>query len=234
MIDILAFAAHPDDAELSCAGTLIAQKKKGYKTGIIDLTRGELGTRGTAETRDQEAQISAAILDLDVRENLDLGDGFFEESKEHLIAIIGVIRKYKPKILLANAIRDRHPDHARAAKLVERAAFLSGLVKIKDEYNQKPHRPKIILHYIQDRWIEPDIVVDITKHYTQKIEAIKAFKTQFFDPKSSEPETPISASNFFAYLEGRAREFGRYAQTDFAEGFTKSKALPIDDLSHFL
>lgn len=234
MIDILAFAAHPDDVELSCAGTLMAQKKKGHKIGIVDLTRGELGTRGTAETRDQEAKDSAAILGLDVRENLDLGDGFFEESKEHLIAIIGAIRKYKPNILLANAIRDRHPDHARAAKLVERAAFLSGLVKIKDEHNQEPHRPKIILNYIQDRWIEPDIVVDITAHYTRKIEAIKAFKTQFFDPKSSEPETPISASNFFDYLEGRAREFGRFAQTDFAEGFTKSKALPIDDLSHFL
>ena len=234
MIDILAFAAHPDDVELSCAGTLISQKTKGSRTGIIDMTRGELGSRGTAETRDQEAQESASILGLDLRENLDLGDGWFEESKENLLKVITAIRKHKPKIVLANAVMDRHPDHARASKLVERAAFLSGLVKIKDSQNLAPHRPTLVLNYIQDRWIEPDIVVDITPYFNQKIESIKAFKTQFFDPNSTEPQTPISGADFFAYIEGRAREFGRYAQVEFGEGFTKSKALAVSDLSHFL
>jgi len=234
MIDILAFAAHPDDVELSCAGTLIAQKAKGHSIGIIDMTRGELGTRGTAETRDQEAQDSAKIMGLDIRENLDLGDGFFEETKENMLKVVWAIRKYRPKILLANAIMDRHPDHARASKLVERAAFLSGLAKVDDRDGQKPHRPKVVLNYIQDRWIEPDIVVDVSQFYSQKVEAIKAFKTQFFDPNSKEPQTPISGEEFFAYLEGRAREFGRYAGADFGEGFTKSKALAVSDLGHLL
>jgi bacillithiol biosynthesis deacetylase BshB1 len=231
MIDILAFAAHPDDVELACAGTLLVQQSLGHSTGIIDLTRGELGTRGTATTRDHEARDSAQILNLKARENLDLGDGFFEIDKESLLKVIQAIRTYKPKLVLANAVFDRHPDHGRGAQLLERACFLAGLPKVETNDNSEAHRPTNVLHYIQDRWVEPDIVVDVSAQWKTKIEAIKAFKTQFFDPNNTEPDTPISGKEFFDFLEGRAREFGRYIGAEFGEGFTKSKALPFQNFN---
>ena len=231
MIDILAFAAHPDDVELACAGTLLVQQKLGHSTGIIDLTRGELGTRGTAITRDQEAKNSAQILNLKARENLDLGDGFFEINTDTLLKVIYAIRKHKPKLVLANAIFDRHPDHGRGAQLLERACFLAGLPKVEVAEGLEAHRPTNVLNYIQDRWIEPDIVIDISAQWQTKIEAIKAFKTQFFDPNNTEPNTPISGKELFDYLEGRAREFGRYIGAEFGEGFTKTKALPLQNFN---
>ena len=233
-VDILAFAAHPDDVELSCAGTLIKHINQGKKVVVVDLTRGELGTRGSAELRDEEANASAVIMGLTARHNLDLGDGFFEINTNTLTAIIKMIRLYKPDVVLCNAKSDRHPDHGRGGDLVSRACFLSGLVKIKTEISanmQEPHRPKNVFRYIQDRWIEPDFVVDITNEFNEKLRAVKAFKSQFFDPDSEEPETPISSKEFMQYFEGRATNFGRIINAEYGEGFTVERALGIEDLT---
>lgn len=222
-LDILAFSAHPDDVELSASGTVLKHIAAGKKVGIIDLTQGELGSRGTPETRKAEAEDSSKILGLTVRHNLKMADGFFEINENNKRLIIEQIRKYKPDIILANADCDRHPDHGRASKLVSEAVFLSGLCKLNTEIGgvtQEPHRPSAVYHYIQDYYIEPDIVIDVTDFFEQKMQSILAFKTQFFDPNSSEPETPISSKEFMEYVESRMRHFGRPIGVEYAEGFT--------------
>ena len=232
-LDLLIFAAHPDDAELGCSGTILRAIAAGKKVGIVDLTRGELGTRGTAETRDAETVASNRILGLHVRENLEMRDGFFRNDEEHQIKIIQMIRKYTPEIVFSNAMHDRHPDHGKAADLVNDALFLSGLPKIKTEIDgleQNAFRPRLLLHYIQDRYIEPDILVDVTEFWDKKMQCIRAFKTQFFNPDSDERETYISTPSFLKVVEARSRELGKAIGAEHAEGFTSRKLLGIDNL----
>lgn len=232
-LDILVLAVHPDDAELGCSGTIMKHIAQGRKVGIVDFTRGELGTRGTAETRDIEAADSAKILGLHARENLRFRDGFFKNDEHHQIEIIRMIRKYQPEIILTNALHDRHPDHGRAGDLSNEACFLSGLAKISTELDgapQQPWRPALVLQYIQDSYIKPDIIVDITGHMDAKIASIKAFRTQFFNPELDGPETYISSPDFFESVIGRAREFGKSIGATYAEGFTSRKLLGVDDL----
>lgn len=238
-LDILAFAAHPDDVELAASGTVIKHIQKGKKVGIIDLTKGELGSRGSAETRSIEAQNSANIMGLSIRENLDLGDGFFEENEASLLKVISMLRKYQPEIVLCNSVTDRHPDHARAGNLVSRACFLSGLLKVEtkiDGAHQMPFRPKNIYRYIQDRWIEPDVIVDISEQFELKMKSILAFETQFYNPdKNIEgPETPISSKDFIDFLKGRAIQFGRLINTQYGEGFNVERPIGVDDLTDLL
>ena len=233
-LDLLVFAAHPDDAELSCSGTILKNISMGKKVGLIDLTRGELGTRGSAEIRDEEAKASKEILGIHVRENLRMRDGFFTADEEHQLQIIIMLRKYKPEIILCNALYDRHPDHGKGSELITRSAFLSGLIKIKTELNgdvQDAWRPRLVLQYIQDTYIKPDILVDITEFWDKKMESIKAFKTQFFNPEYDEPNsTYISSPEFLLILEARARELGKSIGATYAEGFTSQKLLGVDDL----
>jgi N-acetylglucosamine malate deacetylase 1 len=229
-LDLLVFGAHPDDVELSCSGTLLVEKTKGKKVGIIDLTRGELGTRGTADTRKQEAADAASIMQIDIRENLDMADGFFKNDEEHQRKIITALRKYQPEVVLCNAPADRHPDHGRGADLVYTAAFLSGLVKIETKENsslQKAWRPKYVFNYIQDRYFDPDFVVDITNVFDKKIEAIKAYKTQFYNPESKEAETYISSPEFLDSIIYRAKMFGKLIGVKYAEGFISKKMIGI-------
>ena len=232
-LDILVLAVHPDDAELGCSGTLLKHIALGKKVGIVDFTRGELGTRGTAETRDEEAAVSAKIMGLHARENLSFKDGFFQNDEQHQLEVVKIIRKYQPEIVLTNALHDRHPDHGRAGDLANDACFLSGLSKIITRMNdveQMAWRPRLVLQYIQDRYIKPDIIIDITAHFEVKIEAIKAFKTQFFNPDLDGPETYISSPEFFESVIGRAREFGKSIGTTYGEGFTSRKLLGVDNL----
>jgi bacillithiol biosynthesis deacetylase BshB1 len=232
-LDILAFGAHPDDVELSAAGTLINQIKLGHKCGIIDLTQGELGTRGTAETRREEATLASKIMGVEIRENLKMADGFFANDEAHQRKIIQMIRKYQPEIILCNAIDDRHIDHGRAAKLVSESAFLAGLMKIETDLNgqpQKAWRPKVVYHYIQDRFLHPNFVVDITDSFDQKMEAILAYKTQFYQPGSTEPQTAISTKEFLEFLKGRFAEMGRPSGFQYAEGFTVERYPGVKDL----
>lgn len=232
-LDTLVFAVHPDDAELGCSGTILQQIAAGKKVGIIDLTRGELGTRGTAETRDEEAAASARILGLHIRENLRMRDGFFRNDEEHQRMIIRMIRKYTPDIVLGNALYDRHPDHGRASGLLNDAVFLSGLAKIETELDglaQKAFRPRLFLQYIQDTYIKPDILVDITDFWEKKLESIHAFKTQFFNPDDDENQTYISSPAFLKVIEARSRELGKAIGAEHAEGFTSAKLLGVDDL----
>lgn len=232
-IDVLAFAAHPDDVELTAAGTLLRHKEKGYTIGIVDLTQGELGTRGNAETRKAESQKASQILGLDIRENLGMSDGFFENNQANQLLVIEAIRAYQPEIILCNSVSDRHIDHGRASKLVSDAAFLSGLVKIETHREglvQKPWRPKAVYHYIQDRYIHPDLVVDITPYFEQKQKAILAYETQFYNSNNEMPQTPISSKDFLDFLEGRALEFGRIIGTRYGEGFTVERSPGVDDL----
>lgn len=232
-LDILAIGSHPDDVELSCAGTIAKEVDRGRKVGILDLTRGELGTRGTAETRDREAANAARILNVSVRENLGFKDGFFENNSEHQLEIIKIIRKYKPEIVLCNAIDDRHIDHGKGAKLVSDACFLSGLMKIETEYEnskQEAWRPKNVYHYIQWKNLNPDIVVDITGYIDKKLEAVKAYETQFFKEDSKEPSTPISSDNFLDSITYRARDLGRIIGTEHAEGFTVQRYPAVDSI----
>ncbi len=232
-LDILVLAAHPDDAELGCGGTIIRHIAQGKKVGIIDFTRGELGTRGTPETRDREAADSARILGLAIRENLNLPDGFFRNDQEHQLSVIKAIRKYKPDIILTNATYDRHPDHGRGSDLAFEASFFSGLIKIEttsEGKKQEPWRPKALYHFIQSQFIEPDFIVDISEAWDKKMEAIRAFKTQFYDPASQEPETYISNPGFLKLLEGRATEMGHAIGVRYGEGFVSRRWIGVKSL----
>ena len=233
-LDILAFGAHPDDVELGCSATIAKEISLGKKVGIVDLTRGELGTRGSAELRDIEATNAAKILGVSVRENLGFADGFFVNDKEHQLEIIKMIRKYRPQIVLCNAIDDRHIDHPKGSKVVSDACFLSGLVKIETELDgekQEKWRPKVVYHYIQWKNIEPDFVVDVTGFMDKKIASVMAYSSQFFDPSSKEPETPITSKNFTESVEYRAKDLGRLIGVDFAEGFTTERYVAVENLS---
>jgi len=223
-LDILVMAAHPDDAELSCAGTIIKHIASGKKVGIVDFTRGELGTRGTPEIRLQESADATKILGLHARENLGIRDGFFRNDEETQLKLIEVIRKYQPEIVLANALEDRHPDHGKGAQLAIDACFLSGLRQIKTG-NLPAWRPIQVYHYIQDRYLEPDFVVDISAHWDQKEAAIRAFKSQFFDPKSAEPASYISSPDFLNFIQARAMEMGHKIGVKYGEGFQSQKTL---------
>jgi N-acetylglucosamine malate deacetylase 1 len=232
-LNVLAIGVHPDDVELSCAGVLLVEKNNGNKTGIIDLTQGELGTRGNAATRGEEAAKAAIILQVDVRENLGMADGFLQNDKAHQLKIIESIRKYQPEIILCNATEDRHPDHGKSARLVADASFLSGLIKIEtfsDGKVQPPWRPKYVLHYIQDRFLKPDFVVDITAVMEAKIESIKAYSTQFYNPDLNEPETYISTPDFLDSIIYRAKMFGKMIGVKYAEGFISEKMIGIKSL----
>ena len=232
-LDILAFAAHPDDTELGCSGTIAAHIAEGYKVGVVDFTKGELGTRGTPEIRDAEAKASSEVLRLATRENLGFRDGFFKNDEDHQIQLIRVIRKYRPEILLVNALHDRHPDHGRASELSTESWFKAGLSKIETvdgDQKQQPWRPKAVYHYIQSRYIRPDIIVDITEYWDKKMESIHAFKSQFYDPNSNEPETFISSPLFLQELEARAREFGHAIGTQYGEGFTVERTVGVSNL----
>lgn len=232
-LDILAFAAHPDDVELAASATLMRHIELGYKVGIIDLTQGELGSRGTIETRYEEAKVSSEIMGIHARMNLKMADGFFEINESNKRLIIEQIRRFRPKMVLANAIRDRHPDHGRASQLVSEAAFYAGLVKIETSWEgsqQQAHRPNAVYHYIQDYSIKPDFVVDATPYFDRKMKAIQAFKTQFFNPESTEPDTPISGETFMEFIKSRARDLGRPAGFEYAEGFTVERNIGVSDL----
>lgn len=236
-LDILVLAAHPDDAELGCGGTIIKHIKAGHRVGVVDLTRGELGTRGTAQTRDQEAAASAIILGLSIRENLNLQDGFFQNNRENQLVVVRAIRKYQPTIVLANAIVDRHPDHGRASDLAFDSCFLSGLAKVETKDGDKPQlawRPKSVFHYIQSRFIEPDFVIDVSDSWEKKLEAIRAYKTQFFDPSSKEPETYISNPGFLKLIEARSIEMGYAIGAQHGEGFTSRGWIGVKSLFDIL
>lgn len=232
-LDILAFGAHPDDVELGCAATIAKEISLGKSVGIIDLTRGELGTRGSAEIRDSEAQNAARILKIAVRENLNFRDGFFRNNEKHQLEVIRIIRKYRPEIVLCNAIEDRHIDHGKGSKLVSDSCFLSGLLKIETSLNgeiQEPWRPKMVYHYIQWKNIEPDFVVDVTGFMDSKMEAILAYDSQFYNPKANEPETPITSKNFLDSVKYRAQDLGRLIGAEYAEGFTAERYLAVNSL----
>lgn len=236
-LDILAIGAHPDDVELGCGGTLAKMISENKKVGILDLTEGELGTRGTALTRKSEAEEAGKILSIAYRENLKFRDGFFKNDDIHQIELIKIIRKYKPDIVLANAVNDRHPDHGKSAKLVYDACFLSGLLKIQTSYNgvtQDKWRPKHIFNYIQWNEEKPDFIIDISHFLDKKIEACMAYKTQFYDPNSLEPNTPITSINFKKSIIYRAENLGRLIGCDAGEGFTSQKWIGLKDFENFV
>ena len=232
-LDILVLASHPDDAELGCGGTIARHVSLGHKVGIVDFTRGELGTRGTPQTREKEAADSASILGLSVRENLNLKDGFFQNDKENQMAVIKAVRKYRPEIVLANAVYDRHPDHGKGSELAYDSSFLAGLAKIEtkdDNLPQQPWRPNVVYHYIQSQSIPPDFVIDISDFWEKKMEAVRAFKTQFYDPASREANTYISNPGFLKLLESRANEFGHAIGVIYGEGFTVRRVMGVKSL----
>lgn len=236
-LDILAFGAHPDDVELGCGATIAKEISLGKKVGIVDLTRGELGTRGSAEIRDKEAAAAAEILGVSVRENLRFRDGFFVNDEKHQLEIIKMIRKYKPQIVLCNAIDDRHIDHGKGSKLVSDACFLSGLRRIEtvlDGEQQEAWRPKIVYHYIQWKNIEPDFVVDVSDFMEIKEKAVMAYSSQFYDPNSNEPVSPIATKNFTDSINYRARDLGRLVFVDYAEGFTTERYLVVNSLENLM
>ena len=236
-LDVLAFGAHPDDVELGCGGTIAKEISLGKKVGIVDLTRGELGTRGSAAIRDQEAANSATILGVSVRENLRFADGFFINDKKHQLEIVKMIRKYQPEIVLCNAIDDRHIDHPKGSNLVSDACFLSGLLKIETEIGgvqQEKWRPKLVYHYIQWKNIEPDFVVNVTGFMDIKKESVLAYTSQFYDPTSNEPETLITSKNFTESIDYRAKDLGRLIGVDYAEGFTSERYVAVEKLSELI
>ena len=227
-LDILVFGAHPDDVELGCGGTVIKEVKAGKSVGIIDLTRGELGTRGTAETRTAETKLATEIMGVAVRENMNFKDGFFKDDEGHKLALIEKIRKYQPEIVITNAVSDRHPDHGRGSEITVDACFLSGLEKI--ETSQKVWRPRAIYHYIQFNNLTPDVVVDISEEMGEKLNAVKAYSTQFFNPESNESETIISSMGFLDSVSYRAKDLGRQANCEYAEGFLAHQIPKVDSL----
>jgi len=236
-LDILAFGAHPDDVELSCSATIAKEISLGKKVGIVDLTRGEIGTRGSADLRDEEAAKAAKIMGVSVRENLGFADGFFMNDKNHQLEIIKMIRKYQPEIVLCNAVDDRHIDHPKGSSLVSDACFLSGLLKIETEFEgeqQEKWRPKQVYHYIQWKNIEPDFAVDVTGFMDIKIKSVKAYSSQFFDPKSDEPETPITSKNFIDSILYRANDLGRLIGVESAEGFTTERYVAVESLDKLI
>lgn len=233
-LDILVFSAHPDDVELSCGGTVLKHIAMGKKVGVVDLTRGEMGTRGTPEKRQQEADAATRLMGLSVRENLGFDDCFFCIDKAHMLEVIRMIRKYRPKVVIANTIDDRHPDHARAAQLVVDSVFYAGLSKMETREQgqlQEAYRPKALYHYIQDRYIKPDFVVDISDFMEKKLEVIQAFSSQFYDPNSAEPSTYISSERFMPGIIARAAEFGKPIDVKFAEGFKVSRIPGVEDIT---
>ncbi len=233
-LDILAFGAHPDDVELGCSATLAKEVSLGKKVGIIDLTRGELGTRGSVAIRNTEAAMAAEILGVQVRENLDMRDGFFVNDESHQLRVIEMIRKYQPEMVLCNAIADRHIDHGKGSQLVSNACFLSGLTKIETHHNgqkQAAWRPKMVYHYIQWQSIAPDFVVDVSAFMDVKMKAVQAYASQFYDPNSTEPVTPIASKNFLDSIEYRAMDLGRLVGVAFAEGFTVERYLTVNSLT---
>lgn len=232
-LDILFFGAHPDDVELGCGATIAKEVSLGKKVGIVDLTRGELGTRGTAEIRDEEAKNAGEVLGVSVRENLAFRDGFFTNDEKHQLEVIKMIRKYRPEIIICNAVDDRHIDHGKGSKLVSDACFLSGLIKIEtrlDGENQEAWRPKLVYHYIQWKDLKPDFVVDVTGFMDKKVESLMAYKSQFFDPNSDEPTTPIATKNFQDSILYRAQDLGRLINSEYAEGFTVERYLAVNSL----
>lgn len=236
-LQILAIGVHPDDVELGCAGTLLAAIEEGKSVGILDLTRGELGTRGTVETRKVEARNAADILGVQVRENLGIADGFFQNDEAHQRLLISAIRKYQPDIILANAPEDRHPDHGRSAKLISDAAFLSGLRKIETQFEgvaQEAWRPAYVFHYIQDRFIQPSFVIDISKHMEKKIESVLAYTTQFYNPDLNEPQTYISSPQFIESVKARAMMLGKRIGVEYAEGYISEKMIGIKSLDNII
>ncbi|RKS03311.1 MULTISPECIES: bacillithiol biosynthesis deacetylase BshB1 [unclassified Flavobacterium] len=236
-LDILAFGAHPDDVELGCSGTIAKEVSLGKKIGIIDLTRGELGTRGSVEIRNKESKLAAEILGISVRENLDMRDGFFVNDEAHQMEIIKRIRKYKPEIVICNAIEDRHIDHGKGSKLVSDACFLSGLRRIETTHEgveQEAWRPKVVYHYIQWKNIEPDFVVDISAFIDKKEAAILAYSSQFYSENSNEPVTPIATKNFLESIHYRSQDFGRLVGVEYAEGFTVERYLAVNSLSDLI
>jgi bacillithiol biosynthesis deacetylase BshB1 len=239
-LDLLAIGVPPDDEELGCSGTIINEIKKGKRVGVLDLTQGELGSRGTVDTRHEEAAKAAKIMGVHMRENLKMHDGFFKNDEEHQRKLIVALRKYQPEIVITNALSDRHPDHGRAAKLTTDSSFLSGLIKVKtkDEKGkeQEPWRPKYVFHYIQDRYHEPDFIIDITEVFEQRMEAIKAYTTQFYNPDNEDdgPQTYISTSAFLESVIARARVIGKKIGVEYGEGFNSEKRLGIKDLDSFI
>ncbi|WP_299665447.1 bacillithiol biosynthesis deacetylase BshB1 [uncultured Polaribacter sp.] len=236
-LDILAFGAHPDDVELGCGATITKEVSLGKKVGIIDLTRGELGTRGSAALREVEANNAAKIMGVSVRKNLSFADGFFTNDKEHQLEIIKMIRKYQPEIVLCNAIDDRHIDHGKGSKLVSDACFLSGLLKVETEVAgklQEKWRPKHVYHYIQWKNIKPDFVVDVTGFMGVKMKAVLAYSSQFYDPNSNKPETPITSKNFIDSINYRSRDFGRLIGVECAEGFTSERYVAVENLDKLI
>lgn len=236
-VDILAIGAHPDDVELAAGGTIIKSVQQGKKVAIVDLTQGELGSRGTIETRYDEAATAAKIMGVIHRENLKMADGFFEATEENLLKLITAIRKYQPEIVLANAPEDRHPDHGRGSQLISRACFLSGLLKIETESDgekQSHWRPKVVYFYIQDRYLKPDFVIDVTEQRDLKFDAILAYKTQFYQENMSGPKTPISGQEFLDSLEGRLIQYGRDIGVKYGEGFITERPVGINDITKFL
>jgi bacillithiol biosynthesis deacetylase BshB1 len=236
-LDILAFGAHPDDVELGCSGTIAKEISLGKKVGIIDLTRGELGTRGSVAIRNSESEKATQLLGVSVRENLDMRDGFFVNDEAHQLKIIEMIRKYQPEIVLCNAIQDRHIDHGKGSKLVSDACFLSGLRKIETKVNgvlQQAWRPKVVYHYIQWENLQPDFVVNISGFIDIKMESILAYSSQFYDPNSNEPESPISSKNFLDSVKYRAQDLGRIIGVAHGEGFTVERYLAVNSLSDLI
>ncbi len=236
-LDILAFGVHPDDVELGCSGTILASVAEGKKVGIVDLTRGELGTRGSAEIRKIEATDAAKVLQAFVRENLEMADGFFQNDEKHQRKVIEVVRKYRPEIVLCNAIEDRHPDHGRSAQLVEDASFLSGLRKIETFAGgevQEAWRPKYIFHYLQDRFLQPDFIFDISDYFDKKLESILCYKTQFFNPDLDEPQTYISSPAFFESIKARSMMLGKRIGVQHAEGYITKKMIGVSTFNSFI
>lgn len=236
-LDILAIGVHPDDVELACAGTLMIEIANGKKVGIIDLTRGELGTRGTAETRKTEAETAAKIIGVHVRENLGMRDGFFRNDEEHQLQVIQKIRQYQPEIVICNAVEDRHPDHGRSSKLVSDACFYSGLRKIETSFDgteQTAWRPKYVFHYIQDRYLEPDFIFDVSSVFDKKLESINAYATQFNSEGNSEPQTYISTPTYFETIIARHRMFGKRIGVEYGEGYMTEKLIGIKSFDAFI